>query len=247
MTKTLSNYYSKCWHFIVCGYTKSRYLEFGGLCGGSIKKARASLVAQRLKHLSAMQDTWFRSLGQEDPLEKEMATHSSILAWRIPWSEEPGGLQSMGPQRFRHDWATSHHHQKSWQKGRWERFGGFRHCRGLGNWSWKKKSSPSKDVSRVWWMGGWIDDLIGLFINDFPLHIRFRCTEEWFSSLTTRFLQLITRSRQSFPFGTISASSYVFISYLFLPLPTSLSQLVRISVFTFEYVSVLHILFTLPM
>ena len=57
MTKTLSNYYSKCWHFIVCGYTKSRYLEFGGLCGGSIKKARASLVAQRLKHLSAMRDT----------------------------------------------------------------------------------------------------------------------------------------------------------------------------------------------
>ena len=52
----------------------------------------ASLVAQRLKCLPAMQETWVRSLGWEDPLEKEMATHSSILAWRIPWTEEPGGL-----------------------------------------------------------------------------------------------------------------------------------------------------------
>ena len=51
----------------------------------------ASLVAQRLKHLPAMQETWVRSLGREDPLEKEMATHSSILVWRIPWTEEPGG------------------------------------------------------------------------------------------------------------------------------------------------------------
>ena len=54
-----------------------------------------------------MQETWVRSLDQEDPLEKEMATHSSILAWKIPWMEEPGGLQSMGSQRVRHDWATS--------------------------------------------------------------------------------------------------------------------------------------------
>ena len=63
----------------------------------------ASLVAQRLKHLPAMQETWVRSLGQEDPLEKEMATHSSILAWRIPWTEEPGGLQSTGLQRVGHN------------------------------------------------------------------------------------------------------------------------------------------------
>ena len=49
-------------------------------------------MAQRLKRLPAMRETWVRSLGQEDPLEKEMATHSSILAWRIPWTEEPGGL-----------------------------------------------------------------------------------------------------------------------------------------------------------
>ena len=69
----------------------------------------ASLVAQRLKHLPAMWETWVRSLGREDPLEKEMATHSSILAWRIPWTEEPGGLQSTGSQRVRHDWATSLH------------------------------------------------------------------------------------------------------------------------------------------
>ena len=57
---------------------------------------QASLVAQRLKHLLAMQETWVRSLGWEDSLEKEMATHSSILAWRIPWTEGPGGLQSTG-------------------------------------------------------------------------------------------------------------------------------------------------------
>ena len=63
----------------------------------------ASLVAPRLKHLAAMWETWVRSLGQDDPLEKEMATHSSILAWRIPWTEEPGGLQSMVSQRVGHD------------------------------------------------------------------------------------------------------------------------------------------------
>ena len=53
-------------------------------------------------HLS-IQETWFQSLGWEDPLEKEMATQSSILVWKIPWTEEPGGLQSMGLQRVRHD------------------------------------------------------------------------------------------------------------------------------------------------
>ena len=62
-----------------------------------------TLVAQRLKHLPEMRETWVRSLGWEDPLEKEMATHSSILAWRIPWMGEPGGLQSTGSQRVRHD------------------------------------------------------------------------------------------------------------------------------------------------
>ena len=59
---------------------------------------RAPLVAQRLKSLPAMRETWVRSLGQEDPLEKKMATHSSILAWRIPWMEESGGLPSTESQ-----------------------------------------------------------------------------------------------------------------------------------------------------
>ena len=57
-------------------------------------------ITQMVKNLPAMQETWVRSLGQEDPLEKGTATHSSILAWRIPWTEEPGGLQSAGSQRF---------------------------------------------------------------------------------------------------------------------------------------------------
>ena len=69
--------------------------------------AWASLVAQTVKRLSTMRKTWVRSLGQEDPLEKEMAPHSSILAWKIPWMEEPGRLQSMGSQRVRHNWVTS--------------------------------------------------------------------------------------------------------------------------------------------
>ena len=60
-------------------------------------------MAQTVKRLPAMWETWVRSLGREDPLEKEMATHSSILAWKIPWMEESGRLQSMGLQRVRHD------------------------------------------------------------------------------------------------------------------------------------------------
>ena len=63
------------------------------------------MVAQMVKHLPAMQETRVQSLGWEDPLEKEMATHSSILTWKIPWTEEPGGLQSMGSQRVRHDFC----------------------------------------------------------------------------------------------------------------------------------------------
>ena len=63
----------------------------------------ASLVAQMVKHLSTMQETWVRALGWEDPLEKEMAVHSSTVAWKIPWTEKPGTLQSMGPQRVGHD------------------------------------------------------------------------------------------------------------------------------------------------
>ena len=77
-----------------------------------------------VKHLPTMWETWVQSLGWEDPLEEEMVTHSSILAWKIPWTEEPGRLQTMGSQRFRHDWASSLpfpslpfiHFQVLWQK-----------------------------------------------------------------------------------------------------------------------------------
>ena len=65
---------------------------------------------QMVKCLSAMQETWVRSLGWEDPLEKEMVTHSSILAWKIPWTTEPSRLQSIESQRVTHDWATEHTH-----------------------------------------------------------------------------------------------------------------------------------------
>ena len=63
----------------------------------------ASLVAQMVKHLPAMRETWVRPLGWEDPLEKAVATHSSILTWKIPWTEQPGRLQPTGSQRVGHD------------------------------------------------------------------------------------------------------------------------------------------------
>ena len=66
----------------------------------------AYLMTQMVKNLPVMQGTWVRSLGWEDPLEKGIATHSSILVWRIPWTEEPSGLKPIGSQRVRHDWAT---------------------------------------------------------------------------------------------------------------------------------------------
>ena len=65
------------------------------------------LVAQRLKHLAAMWETWVQSLGREDPLEKKMATRSSILAWKIPWTEDPGRLQFIGSQSVGHNWVSS--------------------------------------------------------------------------------------------------------------------------------------------
>ena len=70
-------------------------------------KFEASLVAQMVKNPPAVWETWVWSLGWGDPLEKGMATHSSILAWRIPWTQEPGKVQSMGSQRVRHDWTTN--------------------------------------------------------------------------------------------------------------------------------------------
>ena len=76
-----------------CTYEKSAFDYF----------PRTPLVVQTVKHLPTMQETWVLSLGLEDPLEKERATHSSILAWRIPWTEAPGGLYSMRSQRVGHD------------------------------------------------------------------------------------------------------------------------------------------------
>ena len=75
----------------------------------TVHRGFPSLVAQRLKHLPPMRETWVRSLGREDSLEKEVATHSSIPAWRIPWMEEPGGLKSTGPQRVSHNWDFTFH------------------------------------------------------------------------------------------------------------------------------------------
>ena len=82
------------------------YLTFNTFSQG-IYSPRASLLVQRVKHLPAMWKTLVRSLGWEDPLEKEMATHSSTLAWKVPRMEELGRLQSVGSQRVIHDWATS--------------------------------------------------------------------------------------------------------------------------------------------
>ena len=76
--------------------------------GYPLQYSWASLVAQLVKNLPAMRETWVQSLGWEDPLEKGKATHSSILAWRVPWTEEPGGLQSMGLQRVRHRLSDFH-------------------------------------------------------------------------------------------------------------------------------------------
>ena len=71
--------------------------------GKKVLYRETSPVAQQVENLPAMQEMQVQSLGREDPLEEEMAMHSSILAWEIPWTEEPGGLQSMEPQRVEHD------------------------------------------------------------------------------------------------------------------------------------------------
>ena len=76
---------------------KQSFLEFSPVL------LKASLVAQTINNLPAMQETWVQSLSEEDPLEEEIATHSSILGWRIPWTEEPGGLPPTGSQRVRHN------------------------------------------------------------------------------------------------------------------------------------------------
>ena len=92
----------------------------------------ASLVAQMVTHLPAMWETRVWSLGLEDPLEKEMATHSSTLAWRIPCPEEPGGLQSMGSQRVRHNWVTNT----------------FTFSLKSMSWSWMSGKTEPKEISK---------------------------------------------------------------------------------------------------
>ena len=84
-------------------------LIFVRLIPDTFSSARASLVGQLVKNPPAMQESWVRSLGWEDPLEKEMATHSSTLAWRIPWTEERDRLQSMDSQRVAHECANKFH------------------------------------------------------------------------------------------------------------------------------------------
>ena len=93
------------WGTVAGSYDKSRFSFVRKLKTGF--QSDCFMVSQRLKRLPGMRETRVRSLGWEDPLEKEMATHSSTLAWRIPWREEPGRLQSMVSQRVGHDWVTS--------------------------------------------------------------------------------------------------------------------------------------------
>ena len=104
-----------------------------------------------------MLETWVRSLGREDLLEKEMATHSSILAWRMPWTEEPGELQSTGSQRVGHDWATSLHFtsvlimfpdvQAGFRKGR-----GTKDQIANIHWIIKKARVPRKHIFLLYWL-----------------------------------------------------------------------------------------------
>ena len=99
----------EAWRAAIHGVAKSRTrLSDWTELNWTELKSRASLMVQMVKRLPATQETWARSLGQENPLEKEMAAHSSTLAWKIPWTEEPSRLQSIGSQRVGHNWATSH-------------------------------------------------------------------------------------------------------------------------------------------
>ena len=97
------------WRYTDVAYCMSRHLWWWLSCWvlSDSWNPRTSLVAQMVKHLPTVRETQVQSLGWEYLLEKEMATHSSILAWKISWTEKPGGSQSMGSQRVGHDWATS--------------------------------------------------------------------------------------------------------------------------------------------
>ena len=96
-------------HQLICLLHQSINLLIQQIFGSTIWEDPLSEVAQMVKHLPAMWEAQVQPLGCEDPLEKEMATHSSTLGWKIPWTEEPGRLQSMRLQRVRRDWMTSLH------------------------------------------------------------------------------------------------------------------------------------------
>ena len=128
-----------------------------------------------------MQETWVQSLGQKDPLEKDLAPHSSILAWRIPWTEELGGLQSMGSQRVGHDWATFNFTRESCRlSGR--RPSSSDHFVGCNN----SKFSLRSELCLPAWRGGWGEpweaspspgahsELTCLFLRAWWLHLQFR-------------------------------------------------------------------------
>ena len=102
-----------CWSFNVEEMVGS-YVQFQKITTkGFAMRGQRGETERSVKTLPAVQETWVQSLGQEEPLEKGMAAHSSILAWRIPWTEEPGGLQSMGSERVGHNWVTEQHHHLS--------------------------------------------------------------------------------------------------------------------------------------
>ena len=114
--KTFDTYWQIAFHTAV----------FGENIVSLIWQLGASLVAHKVKNLTAVWETWVRSLGQKDPLEKRTATHSSILVWRIPGTEELRGRQSMGSLRVRHDWATNTH--LTITESKWEWFFSFKLC-----------------------------------------------------------------------------------------------------------------------
>ena len=115
-------------------YTQINWKPWGkGQISNYDNLANSDGMAQSVKNLPAMQETWVWSLGWEDPLEKEMATHSGILAWRIPWTEKPGGLRSMGLKRAGHDWGLECKSRKSRDT-----------CSNRQVWPWWKKWSNAK-------------------------------------------------------------------------------------------------------
>ena len=115
--RTFSLFFSQCQSLHLCQeILASNFLhDFGAVISPSLGYIWTSLVAQTVKRLSTVQETRVRSLGREDPLEKEMAIHFSTIAWNIPWTEKPGRLQSIRSQRVGHDWVTSITHSKSLQ------------------------------------------------------------------------------------------------------------------------------------